>query len=98
MYQSHTSYSRYAHMGHAMTDKLVAACRAAGPEAGFFGAKITGGGCGGTVAILIRDDPDTRGRVQQIREQYEQETGRETTYFDGTGPGAAATGTMTVSV
>ena len=51
MYQSHASYSA-CELGSDGTDLLVELAREAGPEAGIYGAKITGGGSGGTVALL----------------------------------------------
>jgi len=92
MYGSHTSYSECANLGHAMTDKLVDMVRQRGPSRGFFGAKITGGGGGGTVAILIKDAPEVRAEVERLREQYSKETGRKTMLFQGSSPGSAAVG------
>ena len=51
MYASHASYSACG-LGSDGTDRLVALVREAGPAAGLYGAKITGGGSGGTVAVL----------------------------------------------
>lgn len=57
MYQSHASYSACG-LGHPATDALVDAVRRAGPARGCFGAKITGGGSGGTVAALVGQGAD----------------------------------------
>ncbi|HXI28398.1 MAG TPA: galactokinase family protein, partial [Vicinamibacterales bacterium] len=51
MYESHASYSACG-LGSDGTDRLVSLARAAGPARGIHGAKITGGGSGGTVALL----------------------------------------------
>lgn len=48
MYESHESYSRCG-LGSARTDEIVALAR---EKAGIAGAKITGGGSGGTVCLL----------------------------------------------
>jgi L-arabinokinase len=53
MYDSHASYSDCG-LGSDGTDLLVDMVRQTGSTAGLFGAKITGGGSGGTVAILGR--------------------------------------------
>ena len=98
MIESHHSYGQCAHLGHAMTDKLVEMVQALGPAQGFYGAKITGGGGGGTVAILIRDRPKVRQRVNQLREQYTRDTGRPTMLFDASGPGCAALGTASIGL
>ncbi len=51
MYESHDSYSACG-LGSTGTDRLVALAREAGVARGIYGAKITGGGSGGTVAVL----------------------------------------------
>ena len=69
MYESHASYSACG-LGSDGTDRLVALAREAGSRSGIYGAKITGGGSGGTVAMLggrgrratrARDRPPVRG-------------------------------------
>ncbi len=52
MFQSHASYGACG-LGEPVTDAIVAAARQAGPGAGVYGAKITGGGSGGTVCLLV---------------------------------------------
>lgn len=89
MYQSHASYSACG-LGSEGTDRLVELARQAGPAAGIYGAKITGGGSGGTVAVLGRCDAATA--VKHLAEQYANETGREPYLFSGSSPGAAAFG------
>jgi len=51
MYQSHHAYIECG-LGSTATSAIVDLVCAMGPESGLFGAKITGGGAGGTVAIL----------------------------------------------
>jgi L-arabinokinase len=51
MYQSHDSYTECG-LGSTATSLIVDLVRGLGPSSGLFGAKITGGGAGGTVAIL----------------------------------------------
>ncbi|TAF96375.1 MAG: GHMP kinase [Cytophagia bacterium] len=51
MYASHQSYSACG-LGHPKTDELVEQVRQAAPNAELYGAKITGGGSGGTVCVL----------------------------------------------
>jgi len=94
MYQSHGSYSACG-LGATGTDRLVELVRAAGPAAGLYGAKITGGGSGGTVAVLAR-----RGAAEDISDiarHYERETGHTTTVLGGSSPGAIAFGTLRLS-
>jgi L-arabinokinase len=91
MYESHASYSACG-LGSEGTDRLVALARAAGPRRGVYGAKITGGGSGGTVAILA--DAGAGDVVRAIARQYADETGRDAYVFEGSSPGAARTGTI----
>lgn len=55
MYQSHTSYSACG-LGCEATDELVTLAKQVGPRQGIYGAKITGGGSGGTVCVLAWGD------------------------------------------
>jgi L-arabinokinase len=89
MYESHASYSACG-LGSAATDRLVELVRAAGPAAGLYGAKITGGGSGGTVAVLARRGG--RAAVDAIAARYAEETGRAPVVFAGSSPGARAFG------
>jgi L-arabinokinase len=89
MYASHASYSACG-LGSDATDRLVAMVNEAGAKCGLFGAKITGGGSGGTVAVL--GSTDAEAVVRQIAERYAEETGRETDLFVESGPGAAEFG------
>jgi len=93
MFASHQSYSACG-LGSEGTDRLVALVRAAGPEHGVFGAKITGGGSGGTVAVF--GTREAEGCVREIAARYAAETGRTATVFTDSGPGAAETGVLTV--
>jgi L-arabinokinase len=89
MYGSHESYSACG-LGSDGTDFLVELVRRAGPKAGLFGAKITGGGSGGTVAVLGRAGAGDA--VASIAEEYQRETGRATYVFSGSSAGAWESG------
>jgi galactokinase len=91
MYGSHESYSACG-LGSDGTDRLVELVRAAGPERGLFGAKITGGGSGGTVAVLGTSDAERV--VREVAARYAAETGRATSVFTESGPGAEQTGVL----
>ena len=93
MAQSHASYSLCG-LGSDGTDRLVEMVLAEGPARGLFGAKITGGGSGGTVAILGTDA--ARSAVHHIARAYERESGRVAFVFDGSGPGAEELGTIVI--
>jgi galactokinase len=89
MYQSHASYSACG-LGAEGTDRLVALVRAAGPAAGVYGAKINGGGSGGTVAVLARRDQGAA--IEALAAQYTRETGHPATVLGGSSPGAVQFG------
>ena len=91
MYESHASYSACG-LGSDGTDRLVALAREAGSARGIYGAKITGGGSGGTVAILA--DASAGDTVRAIAREYAGETGRDAYVFEGSSPGAARIGAV----
>jgi L-arabinokinase len=64
----------------------------AGPAHGIYGAKITGGGSGGTVALLADADADET--IRAIAQRYAEEIGRDTYVFSGSSPGAARIGSI----
>jgi len=94
MFGSHASYSACG-LGSDGTDLLVDLVRAAGPAAGLYGAKITGGGSGGTVAILGRADAGEA--VAGIARRYREATGRKPYLFAGSSPGACRFGVRRVA-
>jgi L-arabinokinase len=53
LFQSHAGYSSIG-LGCPETDAMVGAVRAAGPARGFYGARVSGGGSGGTVVVLLK--------------------------------------------
>ena len=85
MYESHASYSACG-LGSDGTDRLVDMVRRSGASSGLWGAKITGGGSGGTVAVLGRSDAGPA--VQEIAQRYSAETGHAVCIFSGSSPGA----------
>lgn len=89
MCQSHASYSACG-LGSEATDRIVELARAAGPEQGIYGAKITGGGSGGTVAILSHREAGSF--VARVAEKYARETGHQPYVFSGSSPGSAEFG------
>ncbi len=94
MFQSHASYSACG-VGSEATDLIVELVRRAGPQAGLYGAKITGGGSGGTVAVL--GDRTAGKAVQKIADTYSEMTGRESFILSGSSDGAMATGALKVT-
>jgi galactokinase len=91
MYQSHASYSACG-LGSAGTDLLVKLVRQS--DGGLYGAKITGGGSGGTVAILGARDAESA--VRRVASSYRQAMGYEPYIFAGSSPGSAAFGHLRI--
>jgi galactokinase len=95
MYDSHASYG-HCGLGSEATDRLVALVRAEGVAAGLYGARITGGGCGGTVAVIGR-----RGvapAIARVADAYEQQTGYRPHIFSGSSPGVLAFGARSITL
>jgi L-arabinokinase len=95
MYQSHASYSACG-LGSPGTDMIVDLVREEGRVHGLYGARITGGGSGGTVAIVGRADAGSA--VVRVRDRYRDTTGYEPWVFSGTSNGAASFGGLTVNI
>jgi L-arabinokinase len=91
MYQSHASYGACG-LGSSGTDRLVALVRAAGPAAGLYGAKITGGGSGGVVAVLGR--AGSRSVIDGIANEYERLTGQSAMVVGGWSDGVLRFGVL----
>jgi len=87
MYGSHWSYRNRCGLDCPETSLLVELARDIGIAGGIYGAKITGGGAGGTVAVLGRED-DIMDSVDRIVEAYGEKTGIDAEVFSGTSMGA----------
>jgi galactokinase len=85
MYQSHYSYTECG-LGNEATDLLVELVRQRGAAAGLYGAKVTGGGAGGTVAILGRQDAQKA--FQKVVRAYAQARNIKPYVMDGSSMGA----------
>jgi L-arabinokinase len=65
----------------------VAGLAAAGTATGVFGAKISGGGSGGTLAVLARTE--ALPSLAALSRVYRARTGRASRVFHESSPGAA---------
>jgi galactokinase len=92
MYGSHISYTREAMLGADECDLLVDLVRQR-ESAGLYGAKITGGGSGGTVAVLCDQSDRADAAIAEIMSIYQSKTGKTPESFLGTSPGAWHVGT-----
>ena len=86
MLAAHASYSRCG-LGTKETDLLV---ELAMEQSGVAGAKITGGGSGGTVCILCPSEREAA-IAESVAGAYEKHTGTEPRVIQGTSPGALST-------
>jgi L-arabinokinase len=79
MYQSHQSYTDCG-LGHEKTDRIVEMVKAKGEKKGLYGARISGGGNGGTVCILCAglSGPES---VQDVFKQYAAEVDEDVALF-----------------
>jgi L-arabinokinase len=95
MYGSHASYV-HCGLGSPGTDRLVELVRREGRASGLYGARITGGGSGGTVAVLGRRDAGDA--VARVAKAYERDTGYRPHVFAGSSPGVLAFGGRTIVI
>ena len=91
MYQSHASYSAIG-LGSEATDLLVQLVRALGPTSGLYGAKITGGGSGGTVCVLGSATDKAAASFQEVLAKYAARSGHAPYVVSGSSHGAVAFG------
>jgi galactokinase len=94
MYDSNASYSACG-LGSDGTDLLVHLVRESGQQSGLYGARITGGGSGGTVAILGTRNAEAA--VRGIAASYEQAMSYRPYMFAGSSLGSAAFGHLRIS-
>ena len=86
MLQSHESYSAVG-LGNEYTDKIVELVREAGPGNGVFGARVSGGGNGGTVCILSYGK-EGKAAVKEIYKEYKKQIKKKLFFFSGSSQGA----------
>jgi galactokinase len=87
MYGAHDSYKNNCHLSTEEVDFLVDAVRQRGAKEGLFGAKITGGGTGGTVAVFGKLE-SLKKHIPEIAVEYQRRVGVMPDIFEGTSPGA----------
>ena len=87
MFGAHASYRDECRLSVPETDALVAAVRRRGAKQGLYGAKITGGGAGGTVAVFGRLEALEK-HVPAIAREHARRFGVAPEIYRGTSPGA----------
>ena len=90
MFGSHESYKACG-LTEPRTDRIVELVKNTRSE-GLFGARITGGGSGGTVAVLARGG--SRKAIEELATQLEKETGEKPYIFHGSSPGCSLFGSV----
>jgi L-arabinokinase len=95
MYESHASYLACG-LDSKGTDAIVKLVQSEGPANGLYGARITGGGSGGTVAVLGRRD--ARQAISRVAARYADVTGYRPHIFEGSSAGAAQFGSRTAVI
>lgn len=88
MYLSHASYTACG-LGSPGTDRLVDLVKESGYRSGLYGARITGGGSGGTVAVLARRE--AADAIRRVARTYSSETGYPIRVFEGSSDGLRVT-------
>jgi L-arabinokinase len=95
MYASHLSYTNDAMLGAEECDLLVKLARDR-ERHGLYGAKITGGGSGGTVAVLADASESADNAIADIIRAYGSQTGHKPELFTGSSDGAWRVGSSPV--
>jgi galactokinase len=93
MFQSHWSYTECG-LGCEATDLLIELVREECGSGKLFGAKITGGGGGGTVAVLGAED--SQAAFDRVIDRYAAARGARPYVFTGSSQGADRFGVRTI--
>ncbi|KAL5223591.1 hypothetical protein ABZP36_010230 [Zizania latifolia] len=102
MYQCHYSYNACG-LGSDGTDRLVNLVQemqhrkmSESESPSLFGAKITGGGSGGSVCIIGKNCLKSSEEIVEIQQRYSAATGYLPILFDGSSPGAGKFGYLKI--
>ncbi|URE44572.1 Galactokinase galactose-binding signature [Musa troglodytarum] len=102
MYQCHYSYSDCG-LGSNGTDRLVKLVQEVqhrktshDGSTSLFGAKITGGGSGGSVCVVGRNCIRSNEEILEIQQKYKGATGYLPIIFEGSSPGAGKFGYLKI--
>ncbi|CAN1799210.1 ARA1 [Linum perenne] len=103
MYQCHYSYSACG-LGSVGTDRLVEMVQMMQPSKALkaqnggtlYGAKITGGGSGGTVCVMGKKNVRSNEQILEIQKIYKAATGFMPYVFEGSSPGAGKFGYLKI--
>jgi galactokinase len=93
--ESHASMNERCNLGCREVDWLVEMIKSQGPEKGLFGARVSGWGSGGTIAVLAATG--TEDLLRNLAHQYHDRTGFEPYLYFGSSQGALELGTVRVA-
>lgn len=94
MFQAHAGYSACG-LGEAGTNRIVELVRENNFES-LYGAKITGGGSGGTVAVLAKKGSEKV--ITELAEKYALETNKTSYIFKGSSNGSESFGVLKITL
>lgn len=86
MYASHWSHSQRCGIGGVEADRLVKLIREQGDAAGLYGAKVTGGGLGGELVVLMRNDEQANAALNRAVDQARREFNQEVIVYASSRP------------
>ncbi|PIA34112.1 hypothetical protein AQUCO_03900193v1 [Aquilegia coerulea] len=102
MYQCHYSYDACG-LGSDGTDRLVKLVQemqnsklSKAENGTLFGAKITGGGSGGSVCVIGKNCVRSSEQILEIKQRYKAATGYKPFIFEGSSPGAGKFGYLKI--
>ncbi|KAL4603331.1 hypothetical protein ACB092_10G116300 [Castanea dentata] len=102
LYQCHFSYG-VCGLGSDGTDRLVQLVQeiqhgklSKSKEGTIYGAKITGGGSGGTVCVVGRSSLRSSEQILEIQQRYKKATGYLPFLFEGSSPGSGKFGYLKI--
>ncbi|XP_050216691.1 L-arabinokinase-like [Mercurialis annua] len=102
LYQCHYSYGDCG-LGSGGTDRLVRLVQemqhsksSKSDDGTLYGAKITGGGSGGTVCVIGRNCLRSSQQIFEVQQRYKAATGYLPFIFEGSSPGAANFGYLRI--
>ncbi|KAG9449316.1 hypothetical protein H6P81_009281 [Aristolochia fimbriata] len=101
LYQCHYSYNECG-LGSDGTERLVKLvqekqhCKSSSENGTLFGAKITGGGSGGSVCVIGRNCLQSSEQILEIKQRYKEATGYLPYVFEGSSPGAGKFGYLKI--
>ncbi|XP_010548967.1 PREDICTED: L-arabinokinase-like [Tarenaya hassleriana] len=101
LYQCHYSYSACG-LGSDGTNRLVQLVqgmqhsKSKSEDGTLYGAKITGGGSGGTVCVIGRNSLRSSQQIFEIQRRYKAATGYLALIFEGSSPGAGKFGHLRI--